>query len=719
MRFEFLAILAVCAAPALALGQDPAQETARTSPMSDNPFAQPSALAFEIPPFDRIHDADYRPAFAAGMAEQLKEVAAIAHNPAPASFENTVVALERSGQALVRVEAVFSNLNACNTDPELQAIDTEMAPKLTAQHDAIYLDPPLWERVDALYQKRAALQLDPESLQLLSRYHNDFVRAGARLSGAEQARLRALNAEISTLTTRFRQNVLKATAEGAVVVDRAADLDGLSSAQIGAAQQTAEARGLEGRYLIALQNTTNQPLLASLTNRALRERLYKASVARGLGGPYDNTPVIAQLVKLRAERASLLGYPSHAAYQLADESAGTPAAVSDMIAQVAPAALARAREEAAAMQKLIGEEAAAKGTAPFTLQPWDWFYYSEQVRKQRYAYDQARVAPYFELDRVLRDGVFYAANELYGLTFKERHDLPVYQADVRVFEVFDADGAPLALFIADYFARDNKQGGAWMNSYVHQSRLLKRRPVVANHLNIPKPPPGQPVLLTFDEVTTLFHEFGHALHGMLSDVNYPSLSGTAVPRDFVEYPSQYNEMWARDPKVVAHYAHHYETGEAMPAELLAKVLASQRFNQGYATTEYIAAALLDQAWYRISAEQAPAAERVPAFEVTALSESGLDYPPVPPRYHSTYFAHIFESGYSGGYYAYLWSEVLARDTGQWFTEHGGLTRANGAALRSKVLSRGRTQEPQVLFRNFYGRAPEIGPLLEYRGLAGG
>jgi peptidyl-dipeptidase Dcp len=717
MRSVLLTILAACASPALDAGQDTAEETARISAMADNPFAHPSTLAFEMPPFDRIHDGDYRPAFTAGMAEQLEEVAAIARNPSPATFENTIVALERSGRLLTRVADAFSNLNACNTDPQMQAIETEMSPKLTAHHDAIYLDAALWARVDALYQRRAELHLDPESLQLLSRYYSDFVRAGARLSSSEQARLRQLNGEISTLTTRFRQNVLKATAEGAVVVERAEDLDGLSSAQVGAAQQAAQARGLTGKYLIALQNTTNQPLLANLTNRPLRERLYKASIGRGMGGTHDNTAVIAELVRLRAERAALLGYPSHAAYQLEDESAGTPSAVREMIAQVAPAALARAREEAADMQKLIDAEAAARGTASFALQPWDWFYYSEQVREQRYAYDQARVAPYFELDRVLKDGVFYAAQELYGLTFKERHDLPVYQADVRVFEVFDADGTPLALFVADYFARDNKQGGAWMTSYVHQSRMLKQRPVVANHLNIPKPPPGQPVLLTFDEVTTLFHEFGHALHGMLSDVQYPSLSGTAVPRDFVEYPSQYNEMWARDPRVVAHYAHHYQTGEPMPAELLAKVLASQRFNQGYATTEYIAAALLDQAWYQIDAAQAPAAGRVPAFELAALTQSGLDYAPVPPRYHSTYFAHIFESGYSAGYYAYLWSEVLARDTGRWFTQHGGLTRANGAALRSKVLSRGRTQEPQVLFRNFYGRAPEIGPLLEYRGLA--
>jgi len=393
--------------------------------------------------------------------------------------------------------------------------------------------------------------------------------------------------------------------------------------------------------------------------------------------------------------------------------------VRDMISQVAPSALARARAEAAEIQKLIDAQAAASGTPSFALEPWDWSFYSQQVRKARYDFDQARVAPYFELDRVLEDGVFYAAHQLYGLSFKERRDLPVYQADVRVFEVFDAAGAPLALFLADYFARDNKQGGAWMASYVNQSQLLHHKPVVANHLNIPKPQPGQPVLLTFDEVTTMFHEFGHALHGMLSSVRYPKLSGTAVPRDFVEYPSQYNEMWAREPEVVAHYARHYQTGEPMPPELLEKVLAAQKFNQGYATTEYLAAALLDQAWYQISAAQAPAAADVPAFEAAALKESGLDYAPVPPRYHSAYFSHIFESGYSAGYYAYLWSEVLARDTGQWFHTHGGLTRANGEYLRTQVLSRGRTEDPQLLFRNFYGRAPEIGPLLEYRGLSGG
>jgi peptidyl-dipeptidase Dcp len=712
------ALIAVLATTTLAAGTAPAASP-RTAAMADNPFAVPSKLVFRLPPFDRIRDSDYRPAFEAGMAEQLREVAAIAHNGEPPTFANTIVALERSGQLLDRVETTFSNLNACNTNPEMQRIDTEMAPRLTAQRDAIHLNPALWARVDALYEQRARLKLDPESLQLLTRYHTIFVRAGARLTPEQQARLKDLNKQIASLTTRFKQNLLKATADGAVVIDQVAQLDGLSSEQIGAAAQAATARGLTGKWLITLQNTTNQPVLAHLKNRSLRERIYQASIGRGLGGATDNTAVIAEIVRLRAERAALLGFPDHAAYQLADESAGTPAAVRDMVSQVAPAALARTREEAADMQKLIDAEAAASGAASFALQPWDWFFYSEKVRKARYDFDQAEVRPYFELNHVLEQGVFYAAQQLYGLSFRERHDLPVYQPDVRVFEVFDADGKPLALFLADYFARDNKQGGAWMSAYIAQSHLLEQKPVVANHLNIAKPQPGQPVLLTFDEVTTMFHEFGHALHGMLSSVRYPLLSGTAVPRDFVEYPSQYNEMWAREPAVVAHYARHYQTGEPMPPELLARVLAAQNFNQGYTTTEYLAAALLDQAWHQITVAQAPDAQQVPAFEQQALKASGLDYPPVPPRYHSTYFAHIFEGGYSAGYYAYLWSEVLARDTGQWFHTHGGLTRANGDYLRARVLSRGRSDDPQVLFRNFYGRGPEIEPLLEYRGLTGG
>ena len=719
MRFARPVLLAALPLMAALAAAADTKDPGNTTMAVDNPFAHPSPLPFEFPQFDKIRDSDYLPAYQAGMRAQLKEVEAIAHNSEPATFENTIVALERSGRLLDRVDTVFSNLSSCNTDDQMQKVDTEMAPKLAAHQDAIFLNAALWGRIDALYGKRTSLGLDPESLQLLTRYHTQFVRAGAQLSAADQQRLREINEQISTLTTRFRQNVLKATADGAVVVDRQSDLDGLTPVQIGAAAQAAAARGLKDKWIIALQNTTNQPSLASLTNRELRERIYRASIGRGLAGATDNREIVTQTVKLRAERARLLGYPNHAAYVLEDESAGNPTAVADMIRQVAPAALRRAREEAADIQKLIDTQAAARGVPSFQLQPWDWSFYAEQVRKAHYDFDQAQVAPYLEVERVMQDGLFYAAHELYGLTFRERKDLPVYQPDVRVFEVSDADGKPLALFIADYFARDNKQGGAWMNSYVAQSKLMKLRPVVANHLNIPKPQPGQPVLLTFDEVTGMFHEFGHAIHGMLSNVRYPTLSGTAVPRDFVEYPSQYNEMWAREPKVVAHYAHDYRSGAPMPPELLAKVLAAQKFNQGYATLEYVEAAQVDLAWHLITAAQAPQPAAVPDFEAAALKDAGLEYGPIQPRYHSDYFSHIFAGGYSAGYYAYLWSEVLARDTGQWFHTHGGMTRENGDTLRRMVLSRGRTEDPQVLFRDFYGHAPDIAPLLEYRGLAGG
>ena len=685
--------------------------------MVDNPFRHPSTLPYVLPPFDKIKDSDYVPGFEAGMREQREEVAAIARNSQPATFENTVVALERTGQFLDRVNTVFSSLNASNTDPQMDKIDTEMTPKLTAHEDSILLDTALFARIDSLYQRRASLQLDPESLQLLQRYHVMFVRAGAKLSDTDKARLRSINEQISSLMTQFRQNVLKASKEGAVVVDNVAELDGFSPEQIGAAQRAAEARELQGKWLIPLQNTTNQPPLARLKNRALRERIYEASIARSNGGDADNNAVIARMVKLRAERATLLGYPNHAAYQLEDESAANPAAVHEILTHIVPAALTAAKRDAAEMQKIIDAEAARNHTETFKLKPWDWAYYAEALRKARYDFDEAQVAPYFELDRVLHDGVFYAANKLYGLTFKLRTDLPVYQPDVRVFEVFDRDGKPLALFLGDYFARDNKQGGAWMNSFVRQSRLFGLKPVVANNLNIPKPPAGHPALLTFDEVTTLFHEFGHAIHGMLSNVNYPMLSGTAVPRDFVEFPSQYNEMWAREPAVVANFAKHYQTGQPMPQDLLNKVLTAQKFNQGYATTEYLAAALLDQEWHLITADQAPKPGDVAAFEAAALRKNGIDFSDVPPRYHSDYFSHIFAGGYSSGYYAYLWSEVLARDTGKWMHDHGGLTRANGDYLRDKVLSRGRTEDPQTQFRNFYGSDPDIGPLLEYRGLA--
>lgn len=697
------------------LGQA-AQIAAAPQLSASNPFAQPSTLPYHLPPFDRIKESDFQPAFEAGMAEQRKEVEAIGHDPAPPSFENTVVAFEKSGRLLDRVQSVFFNLISSNTSPGLDKIDSEMAPRLAAHRDALLLDPLLFARVDAVYQKRADLKLDSESLQLLDRTHTEFVRSGAKLTEPDKAKLRQLNEQIASLTTQFRQNLLKATKDAAVVVDNLGDLDGLSREQVGAAAEAAKARKLDGKWVITLQNTTIQPVLTQLRNRALREKIYQASISRGQGGADDNTAVVAKVVKLRAEKAILLGYPDYATYALADETAATPAAVNQMLSRLVPPAIANAEKEAAENQRLIDQQATAANGKSFSLQPWDWAFYAEQVRKARFGFDESEVKPYFELNRVLQDGVFYAAHELYGLTFKERHDLPMYRSDVRVFDVLNADGSPLGLFLADYFARDNKNGGAWMSNYVDQSRLLGLKPVVVNNLNIPKPPEGQPVLLTFDEVRTMFHEFGHAMHGLLSDVNYDSLSGTNVPRDFVEFPSQYNEMWAREPIVVAHYARHYQTGVPMPQSLLEKVIAAEKFGQGYATTEYVEAALLDQAWHQMGAGQAPMADQVMAFETAALKKDRAEYAPVPPRYRTPYFAHAFAGGYAAGYYAYIWSEVLARDVEQWFHTHGGLQRANGEFLRAKILSRGRTANPELLFEQFYGGPPEIAPLLEHRGL---
>jgi peptidyl-dipeptidase Dcp len=684
--------------------------------MQANPLLHASTLPYQLPPFDLLDNPHYREAFAAGMAAQLREIAAITGQEAAATFDNTIVALERSGELLDRAMAVFFNLIASNTNEVLQQFESELAPQLAAHEDAILLDSALFARVSALYGRRTQLGLEPEAVQLLARYHTQFVRAGARLDDADKTRLKALNGQISTLMTRFKQNVLKATNEGAVVVDSALDLAGLSAEQIGAAAVAAAARGLAGRWLIPLQNTTTQPPLAQLSNRALRERLFKASAARARSGETDNTALVQQLVALRAERAALLGYRNHATYQLEDESAGNPAAVRRILTDLVPAALARAREDAHDLQVLVETHARTAGFAPFRLAAWDWPFYAEQLRKARFDFDRAQVAPYFELNRVMQDGVFYSAHELYGLTFKERPELPVYHPDVRVFEVFDADGAPLALFLADYFARDSKQGGAWMSHFVRQARLLNLKPVVVNNLNVPKPQAGQPALLTFEEVTTLFHEFGHALHGILSDVRYPLLAGLNVPRDFVEFPSQFNEMWARDPKVLANFARHYATGEPMPEALLAKVLAAQKFDQGYATTEYLAAALIDQAWHELSTGDADQVAEPARFEAEVLKTHGIDPALVPPRYHSAFFSHVFSGGYSAGYYAYIWSEVLARDAGEWFIANGGLRRANGDNLRNKVLSRGRSLDPQAMFIDFYGRPPEVAPLVAYRGL---
>ncbi|HKU14782.1 MAG TPA: M3 family metallopeptidase [Steroidobacteraceae bacterium] len=687
----------------------------------DNPFAHESTLPFRLPPFDKIKDADFKAALLAGMAAQRKEIDAIAQAAAAPTFENTIVAMERSGRLLMRTARTFGSMTSSNTNPQLEAIQTEMSPKLSAHNDAIYLDPALYGRVRKLYDERASLRLDPESLRLLERYHTNFVRAGARLSGADKTQLKQLNEQVSKLTTEFRQTVLKGVNAAAVVVDNRAELDGMSDEQIAVAAEAAKERKLDGKYVIALLNTTSQPSLAQLKNRALRERIYRASTERGWSDEFDTTGLIAQIVKLRAERAALLGYPNHAAYVLEDETALNPGAVNSMLSQLVPPAVANAKREAADIQALIDEQARAAGTASFELAPWDWDFYAEQVRKAKFAYQESEVRPYFEMNRVLLDGVLFAAHELYGIGFKERKDLPTYQPDVRVFEVSNTDGKPLGLFLVDWYARSNKRGGAWMSSFVQQTRLLGTQPVVVNNLNIPRPPAGQPTLLTSDEVNTAFHEFGHALHGLFSDVRYPEFAGTNVPRDFVEYPSQYNEMWMTDPRVLANYARHYQTGASMPQALMDKVLAARKFNQGYATTEYLAAAILDQAWHQLPAGRTPAPDAVAKFEADALRTAGIDFAPVPPRYRSSYFSHIFASpvGYSAGYYAYIWSEVLARDTEHWFDTHGGLKRENGDRLRQKVLSRGFSVDALTMFRDFYGKGPEIGPLLEARGLSGG
>ncbi len=713
-RCSLALAIALSLATPFALAQDAAPAPTQDQPVSANPFFSPSPLPYQLPQFDRIRDEHYAPALEQGMAEQRAEVAAIAANPEAPTFDNTIVALEKSGEVLNRVSAVFFNLAGAHTNPAIQKVQGEMAPKLSAHSDAIYLDGKLFGRVKALYDQRATLGLDAEGLRLLERYHTDFIRAGANLSEADKTRLKAMNSELATLATTFSQNVLKEVNASAVLVDDVEELDGLPAEAITAAAEAAKAAGKEGKYLIALQNTSGQPPLANLTNRALRQRIMAASLARGSrGGEFDNTAIVARVAKLRAERAALLGYDTHAAYILEDETARTVEAVNKLLSDLAPPAVANARREAAEMQAIVDAETAAGEHPAFQIEAADWAFYAEKLRKQKYDFDESQLRPYFEMNRVLEDGVFYAATQLYGLTFKKRDDLPTYQEDVTVYEVFEADGTPLGLFLADMYARPSKRGGAWMNAYVPQNGLTGRSPVVANHLNIPKPADGQPTLLTFDEVTTMFHEFGHALHGLFSKTTYPQFAGTSVPRDFVEYPSQVNEMWATWPTILANYAKHHETGEALPQALLDKVLATEQYGQGFATTEYLAAAMLDQRWHQLKANEVPSDTM--AFEAQALKAVGLDYAPVPPRYRSPYFSHIM-GGYSAGYYAYLWSEVLDAESVEWFKENGGLSRKNGDHFRATLLSRGGSVDAMQLFRDFRGRDPEVGPLLKRRGL---
>lgn len=709
--------LATAAAPAIAAKSAPSSpDKARSVNDQANPFFVESTLPLRYPQFDKIRDEHFAPAFDRGMAEHLKEIDAIANVRSVATFDNTIVPLEKSGQLLNRAQTVFFSLRGADTNDAREKLAGEYSARFAAHSDAIFLNDNLFNRVKAVYDTRDQAGLDAESKRLVEKYYVDFVRAGAQLSDADKTRLKEINGELASLSTKFSENVRKEVNASALVVDTREELAGLSDEQISAAAEAARERKLEGKYVIALLNTTGQPPLSQLENRALRERLFKASVARGSrGNEFDNTGLVAQVVKLRAERSKLLGYPTHAAYVLEDETAKTPDAVNAMLAKLAPAAVANAKREGADLQAMIDKEQAAKGQPSFQLEPWDWAFYSEKVRQAKYNFDESELKPYLEMKNVLENGVFHAAGEFYGLKFKQRTDLPVYHPDVLVYDVFDADGKQLAIFLADMYARPSKRGGAWMNAYVSQSGLLGHMPVVANHLNIPKPSAGKPTLLTWDEVTTMFHEFGHALHGMFSNVKYPYFSGTSVPRDFVEYPSQVNEMWADWPSILANYARHHETGAPMPKELLDKVVAASKFNQGFATTEYLGAAILDQELHQAPQDAIPDASQVMAFEAASLQKHGLNYAPVPPRYRTPYFSHIM-GGYSAGYYAYIWSEVLDANSVKWIRENGGLSRANGDHFRNTLLSRGGSQDAMVLFRNFAGKDPAIEPLLERRGL---
>lgn len=678
-----------------------------------NPFFAISTLPNQMPPFDRITDEHFVPGMERGMEEHLAEIETIVGNPEPPTFENTIVAMERSGRLLDRVTSVFFALVGADTNDTRQEIQREMTPQLSAHSDAIQLNADLFARIEALYQGREGLGLDAEQMRLLEEYRRDFVRAGAQLSAEQKARLREINAELARLGTEFSQNVLKEVNDSALVVETALELQGLSDGQIQAATDEAVDRGHDGKYVLTLMNFSSQPQLTSLENRQIRQRLMEASLERGSrGGDFDNREIVSRVLALRGEKANMLGYDTHADFALETRTAGNVGAVDEMLGTLAPVAVANARKEGEALQAMIDETV----DEPFELQSWDWPFYAEKVRQQKYDFDESQIKPYFELDSVLINGVFHAAEQVYGLTFKERPDLPVYHQDVRAFEVFDADGERLAIFLGDFYARPSKRGGAWMNAYVSQSGLLGTEPVVANHQNIPKPPKGQPTLMTLDEVTTMFHEFGHALHGMFSDVEYPSFAGTSVPRDFVEYPSQVNEMWATWPSILENYALHHETGERIPQELLDRVIEAETFNEGYRTTEYLAASILDMCYHKLPAEQIPASEDILQFEADCLEQAGIAYDPVPPRYRTTYFSHIM-GGYSAGYYSYIWSEVLDAQSVKWFKENGGLSRENGDHFRKTLLSQGGSKDAMQLFRDFSGSEPDIQPLLERRGLA--
>lgn len=680
---------------------------------ADNPFAAPSPLPLHAPAFDKIRVDHFLPAFTFGMKQQLAEMNAIASQTEAATFENTIAAMERSGALLTRVDNVFSNLTSAEKNEALQKIETELAPLKAAHSDNILLNRKLFQRVETLWQKKESLMLTGEQAEVLKQRYESFLRAGARLSDRDQGRIRSLNEQLSKLETKFEENLLAIAKERAVVVDTAKELDGLSADEIAAAAAAAKARGLDGdgKYLLQISNTTRVPILTSLNNRALRQRVWEASAYRGLGrdGGIDNRGLVLEIAQLRAERAKVLGYENHAAYKLQNQMAKTPAAARKMLTDLVPGVVERVKQEAAALEAMIKE-----CRESHELAPWDWEYYAEKVRKARFDIDEAAVRPYFELDSVLKNGVFFTMNKLYGISFRERKDLPVYHADVRVFDVFDRDGSQLGLFYADYFKRDTKRGGAWMSSFVDQSKLLHEKPVIVNCLNIPRPAAGEPALISFDNVQTLFHEMGHALHGLFSDVTYPTVAGTATPRDFVEFPSTFEEDWAIQPEILANYARHYQTGEQIPKALLDKAVSAKKFNKGFETLEYLAAALLDLEWHSLTSEQIPA--DVEKFEAESLQKVGASHPAVPPRYRTAYFAHIWSGGYSSSYYAYLWSETLAADAFAHMIAKGGCTPENGNLFRKEILSRGSSRDPMVSYKAFRRIEPTVDALLIRRGL---
>ena len=678
-----------------------------------NPFAQKSTLPFSIVDFSKIKIEHYKPAFEAGMAQQLEEIDQIANQTADPTFNNTMIPLEKSGELLNRVSYYFSNDAGANTNDEIKALQKELAPLLAAHDDAIMLNGKLFARVASLYDRRESLNLDAESLRLLDEYYHDFVRAGAKLTPDEKEVVKAINAELASLTTTYGQNILSEMNDAAVVVDNVAELDGMTEAQIKSAADEAASRGLNGKYVLVIKNTSIQPILKSLNHRELRKRVHEASVMRGMHkNAADNTNNAFRIVELRTKRANLLGYETYADLSLENKVARTTSAVNDMLEKLVAPAKASLAREAAELQAMIDAE---KGG--FKLEAYDWLYYAEKLRKQKYDLDDNALKPYFELNNVIQNGVFYAANKLYGITFVERHDIPVYNPDVRIFEVFDADGSSLALFVGDYYARPSKRGGAWKSNLSSQSKLLGSKPIVLNQINIAKPADGEPTLLTFEEVTTLFHEFGHALHEMFSDVTYPRFAGTRVPRDFVEFPSQFNETWALVPELLTNYAIHYQTGEKLPEALVNKVVAASKFNQGYMTTEYLGAAVLDQKWHQLTMEALAtlSKDNLETVEKMLLDDAGLNIQTTPPRYRTAYYNHVFAGGYAAGYYAYIWSEVLDADAEAWFKEHG-LSRETGDHLRKTVLSKGYTEDSMKLYRDFAGRDPSIDPLLERRGL---